>query len=109
MNAPIEIKPTTFANGVPKEQHNGFFGDGKAEQILQLPIGTQVVAIVTYQVADDITKRGKGVRYPVLAIDHIEPLWGFDEADAARTLQQEAYTDRTGVDQLDFGTEGGAE
>lgn len=104
----IETKPNTFANGVPKEEHNGFFGDEMAEKVLGLGTGTQITAIVTYRVEDDITKRGKGVRYSVLAIDHIEPIWDEKRADQAKALQVEQYTERTGQNQLDFsGAEGG--
>ena len=106
----IEIKPTTFARGVPKEEHNGFYSI--EEQLLKLPIGTQITAVVTYSLEDDITKKGKGIRYPVIAIDHIEPIWDEDGVSAAREVQEEAYKERTGADQLDFSgveTEGGAE
>lgn len=100
MTGPIEIKPTTFARGVPKEEHNGFYGI--EDQLLGLPMDTQIVAVVTFRLDDDIVKKGKGVRYPVIAIDHIEPVWDDDAVVAAKELQQEAYTERTGVNQLDF-------
>lgn len=98
----IEIKPNTFANGTPKAEHNGFFGDGMAEKVLELPIGTQITAVVTYRVEDDITKKGRGVRYSVLALDHIEPIWDEARVAVAQALQAEEYTVRTGQNQLDF-------
>lgn len=105
----IEIKPTTFARGVPKEEHNGFYGEGLAEKLLQLPIGTQLTAVVTYRLDDDIVKKGRGVRYAVLAVDHIEPIWGDQRKAAVEEQRDEEYSQRTGADQLDFSgvTEGG--
>jgi hypothetical protein len=100
----IEIKPTAFARGVPKEQNNGFFG--VEEQLLAMPIGTQVTAVVTFSLEDDITKLGHGVRYPVIAMDHIEPLWDEALVAAARESQATAYKKRTGANELDFSTIG---
>jgi len=99
---PIEIKPTTFANGVPKEEHNGFYGEGKAEQILALPMGTQITAVVTYVLDDDIVKKGKGVRYAVLKATHIEPIFDEERKAAVEDQRDDEYSDRTGADQLDF-------
>lgn len=96
----IEIKPTTFARGVPKAQHNGFYGI--EEKLLGMPIGTQVQAVVTYEVKDDITKRGEGVRYPVIGVEHIEPLFDAERAEASLELQRAEYKERTGSDQLDL-------
>jgi hypothetical protein len=101
-NTPIEVKPATFARGVPAEQHNGFFGDGLADRLLGLDMDTQIVAIVTFRLSDDVTKKGARLRYPVMSIDHIEPLWDDDSAEAAKELQLIAYEERTGQDQLDF-------
>jgi len=102
----IEIKPTTFARGVPKEQNNGFYG--VEEELLALPIGTQVTAVVTFRLEDDVTKKGHGVRYPVMAMDHIEPLWDDELVAAAKTSQEEAYKSRTGANVLDFSGIGAA-
>jgi len=96
----IEIKPTTFARGVPKEQNNGFYGI--EEKLLALPIGTQITAVVTFSLKDDITKKGEGVRYPVIDEVHIEPLWDDEEIAAAKVVQESAYKERTGANQLDF-------
>lgn len=107
-NKPIEVKPATFARGVPKEEHNGFFGDGVAEQLLRLPMDTQITAVVTYRLDDDVLKKGRGIRYPVLAVDHIEPIWDESRVAEVKGLQEAEYTDRTGINQLDFsGVEGG--
>ena len=105
---PIEIKPTTFANGMPKEEHNGFYGEGMAEKILAMPIGTLITTVTTYRVDDDIVKKGKGVRYAVLKVEHVEPISDEGRAAAVEELRGEEYTKRTGQDQLDFsGVEGG--
>lgn len=96
----IEIKPTTFARGVPKAQHNGFFG--VEEKLLGMPIGTQITVVSVYELKDDITKRGDGSRYPVVSIEHLEPIWDEDEAAKAREAQAAAYKERTGSDQLDL-------
>lgn len=96
----IEIKPTTFARGVPKEEHNGFYGI--EERLLDLDIDTQITAVVTFRVQDDITKRGAEIRCPVIAIDHIEPLWSEEEIESAKAAQESAYKERTGENQLDF-------
>jgi len=98
----IEIRPTTFANGVPKEEHNGFFSEGMAEKLLGMPIGTQITTVVTYVLDDDIVKKGKGVRYAVLKAAHIEPIFDEDRAAAVEEIRGEEYTERTGQDQLDF-------
>jgi hypothetical protein len=99
---PIEIKPTTFARGVPKEEHNGFYGDGLAEKLLGLPMDTQITAVVTFRLDDDIVKKGRGVRYPVLAMDHIEPIWDDERKAAVEEQRDEEYSERTGMNQLDF-------
>jgi hypothetical protein len=96
----LEVRPTTFARGVPKEEHNGLFGI--EEKLLAMPIGTRFTAVVTYELKDDISKRGDGVRYPVVSIDHIEPVWDEDLIVEAKAVQEKAYKERTGVDQLDF-------
>lgn len=105
----IEVKPTTFARGVPKEEHNGFYGDGLAERLLALPMDTQITAVVTFRLDDDIVKKGRGVRYPVLAIDHIEPIWDEDRNASVQEIRDDEYSERTGQNQLDFSgvTEGG--
>lgn len=101
----IEIKPTTFARGVPKEQHNGFFGI--EEQLLEkIGVGEKILAVVEFVVEDDITKQGKGVRYPVMAITHIEPVFDEDGIAQAKAVLDAAHKERTGADQLDFDTEG---
>lgn len=96
----IEIKPTTLAGGMPKEEHNGFFGI--EDKLLGLPIGRQITAVVTFRIDDNVTKLGKGVQYPVVALEHIEPIWEDEPVSRAREVQEEAYKERTGANQLDF-------
>lgn len=98
----IETKPATFARGVPKEEHNGFFGDGLADKLIGLPIGTKFTVVATYELDDVVTRKGKGTVYPVLSTVHLEPIWDEEREEAVKALQQEEYTDRTGVNQLDF-------
>ena len=97
---PIEIKPTTFARGVPKEEHNGFYGI--EDKLLGLTMDTQITAVVTFRLDDDVVKKGRGIRYPVIAIDLIEPIWDDEQIAAAKDIQQTAYTERTGANQIDF-------
>jgi protein-disulfide isomerase-like protein with CxxC motif len=99
----FEIKPTSFARGVPKERHNGFFGI--EEKLVDEEVGTQFTAVVTFRLDDVISKRGAGVQYPVIAIDHIEPVWDEGQLKAAKAVQIAEYQRRTGKDTLDFDVE----
>lgn len=101
----LEIKPTTFARGVPKQTHNGFYGI--EEKLIDLPVDTQITAVVTYRLSDVTAKLGKGVEYPEIAIDHIEPVWDEKLVAAAKEVQVAAYKARTGADTLDVDFEGG--
>lgn len=104
----IETKPATFARGVPKEERNGFYGEGLADKLIGMPIGTKFTVIATFELDDVVTRRGKGTVYPVLSTVHLEPIWDEEREEAAKALQEEEYTERTGQNQLDFssGTEG---
>lgn len=106
---PIETKPAAFERGVPKEEHNSFYGEGVADKLLGLPMDTQITAVVTYRLADDVTRKGKHTRHPVIAIDHIEVIWDDERKAAVEEQRDEEYSQRTGLNQLDFTgvTEGG--
>lgn len=98
----IEIKRVEIERGFPKEEHNGLYGEGIAEKLLALPMDTQFTAVVTFRLVDDITKRGRGVRYPLVKVDHIEPIWDDERKAAVEEQRDEEYSNRTGQNQLDF-------
>lgn len=100
-----EIKPTAFKRGVPKEQKNGFYGI--EEQLLANP-QTPITVIATFRVEDIIDKELAGERYPIVEIDHLEPILTDAGIKAARKLQEDAFKTRTGANALDFSAvEGG--
>lgn len=89
-----EMKPTSFKNGVPKAERNGMFG--AEEKLIELAKqDAQVTAIVTYSVPRVMHDEVADERYPVVQIDHIEPLFGDKESAAANKLRETAYKART--------------
>lgn len=94
-----EIKPTTFARGVPAGPKNGFFGI--EAQLMESP-QTPIVAVVTYRVEDIIDKEIAGERYPIVAIDHLEVLHDPAAIVTAQNLQSAAHKARTDADTLDI-------
>lgn len=97
----MDTKPTTFANGVPPEERNGFFGI--EEQLMEAAGGDPFVAVVTYQVDEVVHKEVAGVRYPVLKVTHIEPILNAKDRHDAVALQSAAQKVRTGQEALDMG------
>lgn len=99
-----EMKPTSFKNGVPKAERNGMFGS--EEQLAEIAkSGAQLLAVVTYSVPKVMHDEIADERYPVVQIDHIEPLFDEKPAAAAQKLRDQAYKARTGMDALDLGEE----
>lgn len=97
-----ETKPTSFKNGVPKAERNGLFG--AEESLIELAKQDgQVTAIVTYSVPKVIHDEVADERYPVVQIDHIEPLFVAKDAAAAVKLREAAYKARTSQNALDLG------
>lgn len=96
-----ENKPTAFANGVPKAERNGMYGN---EDLLieRAKSATPVVAIVVYSVPKVIHDEIADERYPIAQIDHIEPLFDDKSAAAAIKLRDVAYKARTGENALDL-------
>ena len=92
-----EIKPVAFKRGVPKEQKNGIFG--LEQELLDNP-QQPITAVVTFRVDDIIDKELTGERYPIVEIDHIEPIFGDEAIASAKALQQAAYKTRTAGNQL---------
>ena len=97
----MEIKPTSFARGVPPEDRNGFFG---LERDLIDSVGNAqpIVAIVTYTLDEVVTKTVAGETYPVVKAFSIEPLHDEKSIAAATKLRDAAMKARTGVEQLDL-------
>jgi hypothetical protein len=95
-----------FARGVPPEERNGLFG---LEEELMNSTETRVTAIVTYSVSEIVAKEMAGERYPVLKIEHIEPVRSERGIAAAKKLQREAHKARTGANQLPLEIEGESE
>lgn len=91
-----ETQPVAFKRGMPKEQKNGFYGIEK--QLLDNP-QEPIVAIVTFRVDEIIDKELSGERYPIVEIDHLEPIFGV-QAIEAKDLQAAAYKLRTGANTL---------
>lgn len=97
-----ETKPTSFKNGVPKADRNGLFG--AEEKLIDIAKQDgQVTAIVTYSVPRVMHDEVADERFPVVQIDHIEPLFEKKAADAALKLREAAYKARTAEGALDLG------
>lgn len=96
-----ETKPVSFKNGVPKTAHNGLFGN-EAQLIELAKAGGTVTAIVTYAVPKVIHDEIADERYPVVEIEHIEPLFEEKAEAAAIKLREKAYKARTSEGALDI-------
>lgn len=90
----VQIQPAK-----PKDQHNGLVNI--EDDILSAPKGETITAIVTYE----RVKRVEDETYPVLRVRHIEPILG-DLKEKADALKLEAYTLRTGENELDLDFDG---
>jgi len=97
----MDIKPTSFARGVPAEERNGFYGI-EADLIEQAG-GDQIVAVVTFVVDEVVSKAIAGEQYPVVKMTHIEPLHVGGDVSKAIALRDAAYKKRTGMNALDLG------
>lgn len=93
-----EIKPTAFKRGVPAEQANGLYG--VEEQLIEMAPGDQIVVVATFTVEEVMEKRRAGEEWPVVGMQHLEPLWDEKAATAALKLRDAAYKKRTGQDTL---------
>lgn len=94
-----DTKPTSFKNGVPAEQSNGFYG---IEDDLMANPSKQITAVVTYEVDEIVHKELAGETYPVVKIKHIEPIRD-EKAEAAILKHRDAaYKKRTGENALDL-------
>lgn len=97
----MDIKPTSFARGVPAEERNGFYGI--EQDLIEGAGGQQIVAVVTYSVDEIVQKQIAGEQYPVVKLTHIEPLHVEKDIAAALKLRDSAYKTRTGMNALDLG------
>lgn len=97
----MDIKPTSFARGVPPEERNGFYG---MEQDLIENAGDAkpIVAIVTYTLEEVVSKALAGETYPVVKAFSIEPLHNQEAIDTAARLRDAAQAARTGVETLEM-------
>lgn len=96
-----ETKPTSFKNGVPKADRNGMFG--AEETLIELAKQDgQVTAIVTFSVPRVMHDEVADERFPVVAIEHIEPLFVEKDAAAAIKLREAAFKARTSANALDL-------
>lgn len=97
----MEIKPTSFARGVPPEERNGFYG--MEEQLIEAAGSAEpIVAIVTYTLDDVVQKVVKGETYPVVKAFSIEPIHEEADVRTLTDLRDAAMAARTGVEQLDL-------
>lgn len=97
----MEIKPTSFARGVPPEERNGFYGM-EEELIESASEAKPIVAIVTYTLDEVVSKALAGETYPVVKAFSIEPLHDATAIAAATELRDQAMKARTGVETLDL-------
>lgn len=97
----MDIKPTSFARGVPAEERNGFYGI--EQDLIEGAGGHQIVAIVTYSVDEIVQKQIAGEQYPVVKLTHIEPIHVEKDIEATLKIRDRAYKARTGMNALDLG------
>lgn len=96
-----EIKPTSFARGVPPEERNGFYGM-ESDLIENAQDAQPIVAIVTYTLDEVVSKALAGETYPVVKAFSIEPLHDEEAVAAAVEMRNAAMAARTGVEQLEL-------
>jgi len=91
----VQIQPAK-----PKDQHNGLVA---LEQSLLEDTSMQVTAVVTYRMAKVVEDIKKDETYPVVFVQHIEPITDASALATVQQLQAAAYQVRTGETELDFG------
>lgn len=101
MGIMTEIKPTSFARGVPPEERNGFYGI-ESDLIEHAQEAKPIVAIVTYTLDEVVSKALAAETYPVVKAFSIEPLHDEKAVAAAVKLRDAALKARTGIEQLDL-------
>jgi len=97
----MDIKPTSFARGVPPEERNGFYGM-ESDLIEHAQEAKPIVAIVTYTLDEVVSKALAGETYPVVKAFSIEPLHDEEAIAAAAGLRDAAMASRTGNEGLDL-------
>ena len=100
----VEILPVALKQGLPVAKHNELYGLEKA--IMDAP-GSQITAIVTFGLKDITHQELAGTRRPIVEFQHIEPITDTNRVVEVIAIRDEAYTERTGADTLDFGDEDG--
>lgn len=95
----MEIKPTSFARGVPPEERNGFYGM-ESDLIEHAQEAQPIVAVVTYTLDEVVSKALAGETYPVVKAFSIEPLHDVEAVKVAVALRDAQMAARTGVEQL---------
>lgn len=99
-----ELNPTALKQGMPKAERNGLFGS--EERLIELArAGEKVVAVVTFAIPKVPHEEIEDVRWPVVEIVHIEPMFAEKDEQAAVKLRDAAYKKRTGENALDLGDE----
>lgn len=89
-----------LGNALPKEEDwNGLIAIEK-ELVHPLHAGDVRIAVVKYRTARIVKKVADGDVYPVLEFTHFEPITSQSGSDAAQDLLREAWTDRTGKDEM---------
>lgn len=97
----MDIKPTSFARGVPPEERNGFYGM-ESDLIEHAQEAQPIVAIVTYTLDEVVSKALAGETYPVVKAFSIEPLHDEEAIKVATALRDAQMAARTGVEQLEL-------
>lgn len=97
----MDIKPTSFARGVPPEERNGFYGM-ESDLIEHAQEAQPIVAIVTYTLDEVVSKALAGETYPVVKAFSIEPLHDVEAIKVAVALRDAQMAARTGVEQLEL-------
>jgi hypothetical protein len=85
--------------GKPKDQHNGL---AVLEADFMKNPDHSVTAIVTYKVSKLVEDRKKNDNYPVVYVEHIEPITTPEALASVLALQQAAYQSRTGENELNL-------
>lgn len=96
----LKILPLALERGMPPSNNNGLYALGA--KLANSPAGTTVTAIVTFGLVDIDHQELAGTRRPRIKHLHIEPIEDENAIVEVVALRDEAYTARTGKDQLDF-------
>jgi hypothetical protein len=96
----FKTDPVVLQRGLPPEQRNGMYG--QEPRLIALGVGERFTAVVTFEVSDIRSSEKEQTEWPVVSLAHIEPIFDTEGITTVRGVQEAAYKERTGANQLNF-------